>query len=92
MVRTEDEIRTHEGLSSLPVFKFERELSASIHRKQYALVSSPRSTLSAGMHRLVVEVTVELRFIGYQFDERRRTPSRSAAIAGVRSVARGGEL
>jgi hypothetical protein len=46
-------IRTHEGLSSLPVFKFERIPSASVHTEQSrTILNPPKATLSAGMHPL----------------------------------------
>ena len=46
-------IRTHEGLSSLPVFKFERKPSASVQIEQYHTIVNPLKLLSsAGMQAL----------------------------------------
>src|SRR5208282_4437982 len=38
-------IRTHEGLSSLPVFKFDRIVSTSVHTKQSRTVVGPPPTI-----------------------------------------------
>ena len=49
----EREVRTHEGLSSLPVFKFERIMSASVHTEQFrTIVNPPKAVLSARFHPL----------------------------------------
>jgi hypothetical protein len=47
------EIRTREGLSSLPVFKFQRIPSASIQAEQFRTIVSPsRAVLTASVHPL----------------------------------------